>query len=213
LWSKTAFANLSLLLRNPLKQGESFSVYTLDFETMKQVMREHQKTGYLYADLPSGLPGLTGPCRVEVHLASGTVIACAIVGSSGQRLAEKETAKQLARMGSVKWIFTPGEENAALSNSPVYPNRGNTGVLPQQRPIFFPQRTAQLEQWQMQSWPRMHRTVFALADGTRSVGKIAEMLSSFPDTVEKVLLDLQSIGVITMTPQNGNTNGNGRNSF
>jgi hypothetical protein len=178
-------------------------MYTLDFETMKQVMQEHRKTGYLRAEVLSGIAGMQGPCRVEVKLVVGAVVSCFIYGGSGQRLSEKDSLKQVARLGRLKWIFTPQDENTALTIPAV--------VAPPPKAPVFPQRTVYLEQWQMQSWPRLHRTVFALADGTRSIEKIAEVLSAAPDVIDKALRDLQSIGVVTMEPRNGTDRLDGRN--
>lgn len=177
-------------------------MYNLDFETMKQVMQEHQRTGYLYSDVPSGVAGVPGPCRIEINIKAGTVVSCSIVGNGGQRVTGKDSVKHIARLGRLKWIFTPQAEITTAS-IPVTP-------VPEEVPLF-PTRSVYLEQWQMQSWPRMHRTVFALADGSRSIVKIAEILSASPDVVEKTLRDLQSIGVITMNPSNGMNNQGGRN--
>lgn len=168
-------------------------MYNLDFDTMKQVMREHRTTGYLSANVPAGIAGVPDPCHAEIILKAGVVISCFIVGGNGQRLPERDSARQLARLGRLKWTFTPQEEQVAPAPAPG----GFEDVS------FFPRRTVHVEQWQMQSWSRMHRMVFALADGTRSAGKIAEMLSSAPELVDKALRDLQAIGVIAMGPQNG----------
>jgi Mn-dependent DtxR family transcriptional regulator len=55
----------------------------------------------------------------------------------------------------------------------------------------------------MRDFSRLHRVVFALADGTKNVAKIAEILSISPDIVEKTLGDLQSMGVIAFGRQDG----------
>jgi predicted transcriptional regulator len=55
-----------------------------------------------------------------------------------------------------------------------------------------------VEQLQMRSWSPIHKLVYGLADGTRSVAEIAEQLSATLKTIEEVLRDLQSIGVIMM---------------
>lgn len=175
-------------------------MYNLDFETMKQVMQEHQKTGYLYADVSSGVAGMQEPCRIEVNLQAGIVVSCSITGSSGRRLTDKDSAKKIARLGRLKWTFTP-QEGVTLSSK--------SGPLPELAPLF-PQRTVHLEQWQLQSWPRMHRLVFALVDGTRSIDKIADVLSVSSDQVDKALRDLQSIGVVTLGSPNGRNYQNGR---
>jgi hypothetical protein len=167
-------------------------MYNLDFETIKQVMQEHQKTGYLYADVPASATSLSEPCRIEARLQAGTVISCFIVGKSGKRLPEKDSVKKINRMGRLQWTFTPHEESAALLEpAPLF--------MPEEIPVF-PRRVAYLEQWQMQSWPRLHRMIFALSDGTRSTAKIAEVLSVPPEQVESALRDLQSINVVAMMP-------------
>lgn len=166
-------------------------MYNLDFETIKQVMLEHQKTGYLYADVPAGTTGLAEPCRIEARLQAGAVVSCCIVGRSGKRLTEKESIKKIDRMGRLKWTFVPQEENLAASSPSFFP--------PEEIPVF-PRRVVFLEQWQMQSWPRLHRMIFALSDGTRSIEKIAEVLSVTPEQVNSALRDLQAINVIVMSP-------------
>jgi hypothetical protein len=170
-------------------------MYTLDFETIKQVMQEHQKTGLLYADAPSGAASLREPCRIEINITAGAIASCSIVGNSGQRVTGKEAMQALPRLGRLRWTFVPQQQVVVQPASPVIAG-------PVETP-FFPWRTAQVEQWQTRNWPRLHRTVFALVDGTKSVAKIAEILSTSPELVEKALHDLQSIGVITMGPQNG----------
>ena len=180
-------------------------MYNLDFETMKQVMRAHRKTGYLHADLPTGVPGMAEPCRIEVRLEAGAVVSCFIIGNiSGHRLSESESAKRIARFGRLKWTFTQEENDTSLMiMSPLIPVEVPT----------YPRRVVNLEQSQMQTWSRMHRKVFALADGTRSVTKIVGILSTSPDIVEQVLRDLQSIGVIVMESKGGTNYLRGGDSF
>jgi hypothetical protein len=170
-------------------------MYTLDFETIQQVMQEHQKTGFLFAELPSGVVGLRESCRVEIKIMAGSIASCAIVGKSGRRLTGKEAAQGLARLGRLRWTFTPQQEVPALT-APLSPIPGEATVA------VFPRRyVVYLDQQQMRTWSRMHRAVFSLADGTKSVVKIAEILSTSPDLVEKVLRELQSIGVIILEPR------------
>ncbi len=169
-------------------------MYILDFETIRQVMQEHQKTGCLYAEVPSGVVSLREPCRIEINIMAGTIASCSIVGNSGGHLTGKEAAQELSRLGRLRWTFTPQQEVVAQPAPPA--------AVPVED-SFFPLRAAHLEQQEMRSWPRMHRRVFVLADGTKSVTKIAVILSTSPDLVNKALRDLQSIGVIAMGPQNG----------
>jgi hypothetical protein len=169
-------------------------VYTLDFETIQQVMQEHQKTGSLFAELSSGVVGLREPCRAEMKIMEGTITSCTIVGTSGRRLTGKEAKQGLARLGRLRWAFTP-EIDPAPQPAVSVPVPGD--------PSAYPCRSVlSLDQQQMHNWSRLHRAVFALADGTKSVMKIAELLSTAPELVEKALRDLQSIDVITLERRN-----------
>jgi hypothetical protein len=108
-------------------------------------------------------------------------------------LTGKEAEQALVRLGQLRWTFTQ-QEVIALPAAPVLVPTVDS---------FYPRRTGRvLEQGQMRSWPGLHRLVFALADGTKSVMKIAEALSTPPDLVDRALRDLQSIGVIAMEPYN-----------
>jgi len=162
-------------------------VYYLDFDTMSQVMREHQQTGRLYADVPSGIARIRGPCRIEIIIKAGAVIACAITNSASDRLIGKEAIYNLSRLGRLRWTLT-SELNTQVAVASA----------------IVPQRAVFLEQSQMSSWPRLHKLVFALADGATSTVKIAEMLATSPDLVDQALRDLQRIGVISVKQQSGN---------
>jgi hypothetical protein len=176
------------------------STYTLDFETIQQVMQEHRKTGLLYAEIPSGVVKLRESCRVEIKIVTGAIASCAIVGVSGRRLIGKDATHELARLGRIRWTFTAQQEATTPSQAT------SSGPLPGV-PATFPRQYTYLSQAQMRTWPRLHRAVFALADGTKSIIKIAEILSVPPDLVEKTLRELQSIGVIIMEPGDRRNNG------
>ena len=170
-------------------------MYTLDFETIRQMMQEYQQTGFLYSEVPSGIGSLREPCRIEINIVSGEIASCAVVGLSNRRLTGKEAARELARLGRLTWTFTPQQQTAVVQQvSPALVTRGKNIV---------PRRTVRLEQRQMQNFSRLHRAVFGLADGTKSAIKIAGLLSTSPDLVEKALSDLQSIGVIIFEEQDG----------
>lgn len=171
---------------------------------MKQVMQEHQKTGILHADVSSGVAGMPGPCHIEIQLLAGTIVSCAIVDSYGQRLSEKESLKRISRLGTLLWTFE-SRMNSTQPRLPAVTPSTPPAFTPPALPVFtpsklslFPCRTVQLTQEQMRSWSRIHRGIFALADGTRSVAKITEILSAPPDLIDRALRDLQSIGVIAL---------------
>jgi hypothetical protein len=167
-------------------------MYTLDFETMKQVMQEHQMTGSLTAEVATGVVGMHEPCRIEISIKEGTIISTAIIGStSGRTLTGKDVIKALSRLGRLRWDFAARQARTTQPLPPV-------AFVPVEK-VFVPQRIVILDQRQMQSWPRIHRVVFAMADGTKSTQKIAALLSTSQPIVDKVLSELQAIGVITIT--------------
>ena len=162
-------------------------MYNLDFDTIKQVMKEHRKTGKLSSETPMGIADIPGPCSIEVILKDGVAVSYFITGSDGHRLAVKEPAQHLARLGHLQWTFTAQDESRARTSISAAPSAVSS----------FPQRTVSLNPGQMRSWTRLHRMVYALADGTKSVERIAAMLSTTPDQVEKALIDLQAIGAVS----------------
>jgi hypothetical protein len=166
--------------------------FTLDFQTIQQVMQAHHRTGWLFAEAPSGVAGIREPCRIEINVIEGKITSCALISRSGQHIAGNQAAAALSRLGRLRWTFTPDVE---VTVKPVSP------TLSPGRISFFPQRTMQLRQEQMRTWSRMYKAIFALADGTKSVAKIAEILSIPRQQVERALRDLQSAGVIEMVPK------------
>jgi biotin operon repressor len=169
-------------------------MYTLDFKTIKQVMQAHQKTGSLHAKMPSGIASLREPCQIEIIIMAGAIASCTIIGNSGRYLTGENAIQELSRLGQLSWTFTPKQEGGG---------KRSTGLLPAGDFSFFSRRVARLEPWQMNNLSRLHRAVFALVDGTKSAAKIAEMLSTSPDLVNKALNDLQSLGIITTRQQDG----------
>jgi hypothetical protein len=161
---------------------------TLNFEMIRQVMQAHQKTGRLYADVPSGVPGLREPCRIEINLVAGSITSCIIVGKSGRRIEGKNADQELVRSGRLRWTFIPQSKEVFQPTS---------STLASGEISFFPQRIVFVEQEQMRTWSRVHRGIFALADGTKNAVTIAKILSVPLEQVQHALRDLQSLGVIS----------------
>lgn len=155
---------------------------------MRQILHAHRETGKLYADVPSGIAPIRGPCRIEIIINAGDIVSCIIVNKSGDRVAGNEAMQKLARLGRLNWTFTPQANPVALSA--ISTLAGEQSLIPR--------RTASTGQLQIRSWSRLHKLVFALADGTTSAAKIAETLSTTPELVNQALTDLQTIGVIVM---------------
>ena len=170
-------------------------MYTLDFNTIRLMMQAYQQTGLLTAEVVSGVMGLRGPCRIEIVLQAGSIVMCTLIGSDGGWLTGKEAEQALTHLGRLRWTFTMQPEAIALPK-PVTPAVETNFIVSW--------RIASVSSEQMRTWPRTHRLIFALADGTKNVAKIAEILSISPDIVKKALSDLQLIGVIAFGRQDGN---------
>jgi hypothetical protein len=166
-------------------------VYTLDIETMSQIMLAHKKTGHLYADLPSGLPGLRESCSVTIVLETGKIVSCSIANDRGFLLTGDKAYRELSHLGRLRWTFVtrslPDTRSGLVARS-----------LEEKMVISRPRRIVAVEQWQMRRWQRMHRLVYRLADGTKSVAEIAILLSTNSEIIEETLRDLGSIGVIVL---------------
>jgi hypothetical protein len=167
-------------------------VYNLDFSTIIQIMQVHQQTGLLHAEVPAKVAGAGGACYIEVSVITGTITSCAATYTNGRQLLEKEAFHEITRLGRLRWTFTPRMEAAATQPA------SNTYSLAEAHSPSLPQRIASLVPQEMRSWPRIHRLVFALADGTKSSEKIAEILSISPDIINEVLYDLQERQLIVM---------------
>ena len=82
-------------------------MYTLDFDTMKQVMQTHRKTGLLTAKASTGFMRMQEPGRIEITFEAGMMTGCTVVGVSGWRIASKDTITQISRLGQLFWTFVP----------------------------------------------------------------------------------------------------------
>lgn len=164
------------------------------------------------------------PCFVVIELLRGEMVSCQVKDAKGQTLLSgQEATKAVGAVGKLSWMFdaytdqeTPGSQPAAPARSALRntdPLR-NTGPLPpfQTQPglpvpqgfpnsaryTYVPRRLLELNAADMHAWPRRHRQVYVLVDGTRSIGQIAAMLSQPPQVIETVLREIQLTGAITL---------------
>ena len=185
-------------------------VYSLDTETMLQLLRERRQTGILATDLPMGTAGTRGRLRAIVTITAGKIIDCRIEESNGQLwVVGEEALQELHRLGTLDWSLTLQQTNPklpaiqqtspTLDTSPYLQNAPTpiTGPIRRDEPQI-PLRSMQVEVSQMTQWPRTHRMVYAMIDGKNTTKRIAELLSLQTTTLEQILRDLQNMRVITM---------------
>lgn len=149
-----------------------------------------------------------------VELVNGKIITCSIAKKNGSYLATGGTALQMLQQAeSLKWQiqetsaepgpplpltdlppplqtapprYLPAPSTAPLSNSQRY--------LP---PVTVPQRRITPSQSILNSLTPKQRRVLSLADGTRHVSKIAELLAISVEEAQWILGELESMQLIT----------------
>ena len=172
---------------------------TNDFGSLLWILDMSRQNGVVHVELPKAQRTEEGePWLARLYLVEGHVVECHVHSQVDGRklLSDGEAMHWLARWGQrqLAWsleVFTPRQTtpHPVLHPAPA-------GLLPPASQVKPPQRIVEAEQGVIRSWPRKHRQIFALVDGTRSVGQIAAMLKAPPAIVEEIVNDLQSLGVI-----------------
>lgn len=166
-------------------------MYSLSYEMIVQVLRQFGYSGEVHAEIPIDSAHKRSGYVVLV-VQNGEIKKCVISQQNGQKLLEGEQAfRMLSRLGVLDWklIYAP-TPGMAQSPSPSF------AAGPGARSGSFCPRHLPLSPFQMQSWPMLYRSVYALADGTRSVEHIAMLLSHPIPKIEQVIRNLQDIGGI-----------------
>lgn len=185
-------------------------MYSLDTETMLQLLRERRQTGILTTDLPMGTAGTRERLRAIVSITAGKIIDCRVEGSNGQLwVVGEEVLQELHSLGTLDWSLTLQQTNPklpaiqqtspVLNYSPYLQNASiaDTGPIKRDEPQI-PVRSMVVEASQMTQWPRSHRMVYAMIDGKNTTKRIAELLCMQTTTLEQILRDLQNMHVITI---------------
>jgi hypothetical protein len=165
-------------------------MYSLKYEMMIQVLQMLAYSGELQANIPSQAVLREGG-RVVLLVKKVKVISCLIFDKNGHKLYDDAQAqRQLLKFGIVDWQLVSSAESQTASS--VLPE-----AIPAQRERdFIPQRLPGY-QTQMPTWSILERSVFSLADGTRTIEQIAMLLSRPIQTIVEVIYKLAKSGVIT----------------
>jgi hypothetical protein len=178
-------------------------VYTLDLETLLSLLQMQEQNGRLSSEV-RGVIGLKEPCRVNIELQNGKIIACQIEGMHTKvRFIGEQALTKLSHLGTQEWKLEKSQQpqpSLVAPPSSAYPNeRKHQSMLSQ-----IPQRIRQDNLQLLNRLSRSQRRVWNLIDGVRSVEKIAMLLSSSPDLsaqqqqhVKEVMRELQTMGMIT----------------
>jgi len=161
-----------------------------DLTELLQMLQGTQKNWVAHIALPEAVASGSGePWQAQLTVIEGKV-ACQVWSSVDKRvlLTNDRAIRWLAALPRLSWTLElmnpPGASTRAL--------QGSQATLVHQ----VPKRITHVEQRMMNTWSRKQRQVFALVDGSRTSEHIATILQQPPWVVEKVLDDLQAIGVI-----------------
>lgn len=173
-------------------------MYTIDLTTMLQLLHEFGKSGTLQAHLPMGVSGFKDDCYAAISVTCGDLTACHIKSSAGRIVLPNEQALQyLYSVGRLHWVFSERQEDPPSLSA----NFTQISTLSDTIPALLPRRTAEAAQMDISLWPRNHKRVFVLIDGTRTLEKIAAMLALYPQGVaeiQTILRDLQAAGLVVL---------------
>lgn len=191
-------------------------MYKIDLTSLLRLFEEFQRSGNLVAEIPRGTFGLkeTGIARVE--LLQGKVVACLISKRDGSYYATGSDAlSKLQLAGNLKWRVEaeaqppPPRISGLLSSppppsmQPVDPPRSPTVSRSSGYQLIFELIPVRLDipvpdQHVLRGLTFKQRRVLALIDGTRSIARIADLLSLPVGEVQSILVELQAMRLIVI---------------
>jgi hypothetical protein len=144
-------------------------IYSIDLETMVQILQEHRQTGVLQAELPGGMAGLRERCRIEIDVVKGNIVACRVENSSEHVVLWGDDAlREVHRLGVLDWTLT-------LRREPLPPLHASSAGL----------RTQPLSSWERMSMtdPFIRTPSGRLSPGGSTTGStpvVRPVTGSFP---------------------------------
>jgi hypothetical protein len=192
--------------------GIDVEKYTIDLDTILQVLGGFQQNGLLQGDLPAKKLGNKVPWKAYLRLSEGKVVSCSIVDEKEMLVRVGQDALQMLRgAGQLHWLMSRddgGDNEQAVMEGP----RRTTNVLSQYSPAppqpqwgafpspLVPRRLVMISMEQMNQgrWPRGYRQVYAMIDGARTIETIASLLTLPLGSVEQILNDLQKMNIIAI---------------
>lgn len=169
--------------------------YLLDIETLLLFLSSRRQSGEVSTDLKR-FPGIAykGPCHAHITLIEGKVVSCIVQDQEGKILIDGEHALQgLKGLGQLAWTWS----TVHLKSVPAAPAQRN----PPDISSIIPRRIVPLEMIDRTTLPRRHWQILLLIDGSRTVARIASILSISPSSsdlqeVFRILQDLHQRGII-----------------
>jgi len=166
--------------------------YLLPLEAIVEAMKNFPEIVSLQAQL-SSVPNLTREaCIAEVTVGQGRLHSCAITTPTGQYLLQqKEAYTIIQQYGDLEWsLHTTTPLPMQERPPPRQMSPPSSGKPSRCVPTLTPVQTRTLQ--------HMHKNVFALVDGVKTVEHIARLLTKSPQEVQHILRDLQEMHLVTL---------------
>ena len=168
-------------------------MYSLEYRMMLHVLRELASSGEFRADIPPQAALREGG-HVVLYVQNGKVTFCFILNKKGQKLYhDAEVQRLLPKFGILDWQLVP---SAPPKTASLNPPLAVPGVKPMQRDEDFIPQHRMVTPAQMRGWSTLERSVYSLADGTRTVEQIAKLLSRPNETIGQILHNFEVSHVI-----------------
>ena len=168
-------------------------MYSLEYGMMLQVLRQLGSSGVFRADIPPQAALRQGG-YVILHVQNGNVVAGFILNKKGQKLYhDAEVQHLLPKLGILDWQLVsstppkPGSPNPPIAVPSVKPVHADEDFIPQRRMV---------SPAQMRTWSTLERSVYSLADGTRTIEQIAKLLSRPKETIGQIIHNFEVSHII-----------------
>ncbi len=159
-------------------------MFSLDYRTLSQVMRQFRYTGIFRAKLAVAQRQI-GEGFIELQVSEGTICACFFIPAQGHVQKWESWEAQLMQLGTLDW------EQITSSSLLQLP-----AASPEQHSIDVASHTMLLSATELSRWPPLYRRVYSLIDGKRQLSEIAFMLNKSLQEVAGVMDDLYHRGLI-----------------
>ena len=171
-------------------------MYSLEYRMMVHVLHQLGSSGEFHAEI-SSRAALKGGGRVVLVVQSGKVISCFIFNKNGQKLYhDNEAQRLLLTLGVLDWKLVPSTSTKA--SGPVTPSPALSAKPAERNEHFIPRRLM-VPNTRLNTWSTLERSVYLLADGTRSIEQIAKLLSRPIMTIEQIIRNFEIVGVIVQS--------------
>jgi hypothetical protein len=172
---------------------EEWTMYSLEYGMMLQVLHQLGSSGEFHADIPPQAALRQGG-YVILHVQDGNVIAGFILNKKGQKLYhDADVQRLLPKLGILDWQLVPSTPPKSASPNPpiavpdVKTVHRDEDIIPQRRMV---------SPTQMRAWSTLERSVYSLADGTRTIEQIAKLLSRPKEIIGQVIHNFEISRVI-----------------